>query len=271
MSEGLVTEWSRGFPGPDGAVTEAGAKGGPEVSGGSIDPPGRPRYRCATGMTTVPKRLAQGVQVRCGERVVQVRASHDGWRLETETGVGAGGSALILTCPVPQGLTLLDAAGTRLDPNTEAALRRIDYDPCLTLLAVLDGPSGLPAPGALQLGEEPISWIADNRMKGISPEIHGVTIHAGRSFSRERWDRPEEETVEMLLDRAGSHLERLPISWQLHRWRYAQASVLHPDPCLVTHAPAPLAFAGDAFGGPKIEGAALSGLAAAAALLRRPG
>ena len=43
----------------------------------------------------------------------------------------------------------------------------------------------------------------------------------------------------------------------------------HDDPCLVASEAPPLVFCGDAFGQPKVEGAALSGLAAADRLLGR--
>jgi hypothetical protein len=54
---------------------------------------------------------------------------------------------------------------------------------------------------------------------------------------------------------------------QLKRWRFATPQAIWPEPCWsALDAAAPLVLAGDAFAGPKVEGAALSGLAAAAAL-----
>ncbi|MEJ7820622.1 MAG: hypothetical protein WKF44_10000, partial [Rubrobacteraceae bacterium] len=55
----------------------------------------------------------------------------------------------------------------------------------------------------------------------------------------------------------------------LHRWRYSWVTESHPEPYLATPDGPPLVFCGDGFGQPKVEGAALSGLAAADYLLGR--
>ena len=71
--------------------------------------------------------------------------------------------------------------------------------------------------------------------------------------------------VDELLAAAGLAAAPMPGEVQIQRWRYAKPSVAHPEPCLLAaHLPT-LVFAGDAFGGAKVEGAALSGVAAAAA------
>jgi renalase len=63
-------------------------------------------------------------------------------------------------------------------------------------------------------------------------------------------------------------LGSVPVKTQLHRWRYRLPLRVHPERCVMVCEPAPLVFAGDAFGGPRVEGAALSGLAAGAALAK---
>lgn len=53
---------------------------------------------------------------------------------------------------------------------------------------------------------------------------------------------------------------------QVKRWRYAAPTVLHPERLLHVEAHAPLYIGGDAFKEPRVEGAALSGLAIGDAL-----
>ena len=53
------------------------------------------------------------------------------------------------------------------------------------------------------------------------------------------------------------------LEMQLKRWRYALPTTLYSERCLVATGLLTLVFAGDAFGGPRVEGAALSGLATA--------
>jgi len=132
----------------------------------------------------------------------------------------------------------------------------------------VDGAVNLPEPGALQRPKEAISWIADNHRKGISPDATIVTVHAAPEYSRELWDKPENLVLEMLQVGLQPFLTAgaVIVEAQLKRWRYALPTVLHPERFLMAQGVAPLAFAGDAFGEARVEGATLSGLAAGTAL-----
>ena len=104
-----------------------------------------------------------------------------------------------------------------------------------------------------------------------SPDAIIVTVHAAPQYSRELWGVPENVALETL--EAGLHPFLASgasiIEAQLKRWRYALPTVLHPERFLIATGLAPLAFAGDAFGEARVEGATLSGLAAGAALAAR--
>jgi len=246
-----------------------------EALGADLEPAGDGHARwCGTrGMTDLPKRLAAAlpdglVEVRTGERAAAVAVVGDGVAVTLEATEGASARSItargiVLTCPVPQAIDLL-AAGDALGALDDAAvgiLRGIDYDPCFALMLVLDRPSRVPRPGGIQFASGPISWVGDNHQKGIST-VPALTIHASGDFSRISFDAdPAAVTAE---------LEGLAAAWigeanvtdrSLQRWKFAQPRVIVPAPLLSLSAAPPIACCGDAFKGPRVEGAACSGQA----------
>jgi hypothetical protein len=133
-------------------------------------------------------------------------------------------------------------------------------------MAVLAGPSRLAPPGGLALDDGPIAWIADNQLKGISAEP-AVTIHATHAFSVEHWERDRQDSGRCLLDAARGWLGSAVRTFQVHGWLYSKPLQVEERACAVVSQVPPLVLAGDAFAGPKVEGAALSGWAAAEAVL----
>ncbi len=253
-TQAVVQDWCRGFPNADGTWTNDGHF----------------RYRGATGMTAIAKYIARGVEVRKQERVIELKTAQEGWQVRTEGGAVFTTHGVILTPPVPQCLALIDAGVVTLPGAARDALEQVTYNPCIAVMALLDGPSRIPAPGGVQLSGEPVAWIADNCQKGISPGAWGITIHAGPVFTRGQWNSDDDKITESLLGVTKGWIGSMVISAQVHRWRYSQPVRMYPEPCLPVSVPAPLVFAGDAFGGPRVEGAALSGLAAADWLLSGP-
>ena len=256
LAAGAAAEWSRGFADAEG----------------NANPDGHPRYRGSEGMASIPKHLAEPLDVRTGERVVRVDRDGDGWTVVCESGLSVSGRALLLTAPVPQSLALAESGNYGLPEDAREQLEEISYDPCLAVMALLDGASPVPEPGGVQIKGEPLDWIGDNATKGIS-ERPALTIHGGPQWSRARYDDGEAEVTNALLRLAGETLDvdlaSATVETSLARWRYSWVSNAHEEPCLVASEDPPLVFCGDGFGQPKVEGAALSGLAAADGLLGR--
>ena len=256
LEAGVAQEWTRGFADAEGRHNEDGY----------------PRYRGSEGMTSIPEYLARGLDVRTGETVVEVNARNGIWEVRTERGTQETGTALLLTAPVPQSTALAGSGGFELPVEARRQLDRISYDPCLALSVLVDGPTGVPEPGGVQIKGEPLDWIADNRRKGIS-EVPAITVHAGPAWSREHFEADEARISASLLRFAGNQLgiDLFPrvVETSLTWWPYSWVSRPHPEPYLLACETPFLLFAGDAFGGQKVEGAALSGLAAADRLLGR--
>src|SRR5829696_3741655 len=185
-------------------------------------------------MTSIPKYLSRDLDVRTRERVVRVDSGDSGWVVRCASGLRVAGDALVLAVPVPQALDIVPSGSYRLSDGVRRRLEVVTYDPCLALMIVLDGPTGVPEPGGMQIKGEPLDWIGDNRRKGIS-QAQAVTIHAGPRWSRAHFEDDEAEITRSLLalagDRLGADLEPRTADTSLARWRYSWVTEIHPEPC----------------------------------------
>jgi renalase len=260
LAEGIVYEWTNGFS--DGSI---GAE--------AFD--GHPRYAVRGGMNALAKHveanLKDRVHIDVDIQLTSISLNREDWAAQAENGEMYTSRGLLLTPPVPQSLALLKEGSVRLLMGDKSALERIAYAPCVAGLFRIDGTVDLPEPGALQRPDDPISWIADNQRKGISPDAKIITVHAGSEYSRQLWDMPESEALALLHKALEAFL--VPgssiVEGQLKRWQYALPTTLHPERYLLATNVPPLAFAGDAFGTTRVEGAVLSGLAAGGALAEK--
>lgn len=241
LDAGVVHEWCRGFDAEDG----------------------HPRYVGSKGMSGIAKYLAQGLNVRTSALVFSLERTPSGYNVITDDGVAHACDKVLLTAPIPQSFSLLFGAG--IEMPTE--LRSIDYDRTLGLLAVLDSHAhNVRSPGGMQFPDDVFSFIGDNAAKGISA-THALTFHANPEWSRTHFELELDEIHSLLLTAARPWLGNAQIlESQPKKWRFATPQGSWPDACWVDETQS-LVMAGDAFAGPKMEGAALSGLAAARAIV----
>ena len=251
LEVGAAAEWSPGFP----------------TENGMFHGKGEPRYRGVHGIRGIAKHLAQDLDVHTSTRVVEISWDGDGWSARTEAGSHFRGDCLVLTPPVPQSLDLIHGSAGTLPPEVEDRLRVVAFEPCLAILALLRGPSRIPEPGGMWLAGDPIAWMADNQQKGISPRGVGVTIHAGARFSQTHWETDDDLVAGQLLTAARRWLGSEVAEYQVHRWRYSKPSTFYGESCLFLDEPGPWVLAGDGLVAGRIEGAFLSGLSAAEAIL----
>jgi len=249
IDAGVAEEWYSSYPG---------------------HPNGHPRYRGVPTMTAVAKYLATDMNVLRTTRVDSITQDNQLWSAALDNGDTISAKALLITSPVPQTLDLLASGNIPVPADKQARLDRIDYEACIAVMAVLDGPTAIPAPGATAFDEGPIGWISDNLQKGVS-KIPAVTIHGSGGFSAEHYDDDKILIGQKLIDAAAPYLGNAKVTeYQVHGWRYSKPSVVDPEACMLlsesTDLP-PLALAGDAFAGPRFEGAVLSGWAAAKSLI----
>ena len=239
IASGVVTEWCRGF---DSATQNND---------------GFPRYRGVRGMTDIAKHLANGLDVRCNTLAFSIaRGTTSKWQLKIDDGSVLDADAIIVTCPLPQAYALLVTAGIELPEP----MLRTEYDRTICLLAVLNQSSAIANPGGLQNPDDTFSFVADNAVKGISSAV-ALTLHANPQFSLEHWDAPQQDVHDLLLKQAKPWIgDATVVTSQVKKWRLATPLTIWPERHWANEM---IVLAGDAFGGPKIEGAALSGLSAA--------
>lgn len=221
-----------------------------------------PRWCGLTGMTAVAEYLAPSLHLYPDLRLTTIECVEDRWLARMSSGDEISARALMLTPPVPQILAILKDSDVVISPDSAKRLESIKYEKCLAVLAHLDGPSAIDPPGGLNFPEGPISWLADNQLKGIS-NIPAVTIHGAADFSEQHFHSDRLESGGLLLEAAQSWLGSKVTKFQVHGWRYAKPIHVEPERCLVISRKPPLVVAGDAFGGPRVEGAAMSGWEAA--------
>ena len=251
LEAGVIKEWFRHLP---------------EDS----NPDGYPRYCGVNGMTDAPKFLAKDLEVHNSQQVTELARDTDLWIARTAAGDSFLARHLVISAPLPQALNLLDSTGLRYANGDTNALRAIYYERGLATLAILDGASGLPAPGGVKVDQAPLTWIGDNLQKGISPDVSAVTIHADAEFADTHWDSPDEVRGTLMLEAAAPHLKSEVKEFSCHRWGFTTPVNPWPEP-YYHNAGLKLTLAGDSFGGARVEGAALSGIEAAGRILGSSG
>ena len=93
-----------------------------------------------------------------------------------------------------------------------------------------------------------------------------LTTHALSVSDRAAVEALPEQVVAAIIDLVRPWIDGDPstaiVGQSLHRWKFAAPTTIIPAPLVAAVRSPPIVCCGDAFGGPKVEGAALSGLAA---------
>lgn len=243
-----------------------------------VGPLGNMRYVGITGMRSIPDLLTKGMNVAYSEKVTKIHFKKDVWTVTVQPHGSKATKTyksdfLVLTAPVPQSLQLIRESNIELDYDEEEELSRIKYIRCISVLAKLKGPAGLPNPGAMDLNHDVLRWIGDNCVKGISPVEGSITLHSSPKFADRYWDAPDEERIPLMLAAAKPFLKSDVVETSSHRWGFSEPTRIYKEkqPFRVPYfldEDHRLALCGDGFNGPRIEAAAISGANLADRLVR---
>lgn len=174
-------------------------------------------------------------------------------------------SGIILTPPIPVSVSLARDSGLEPPSGLMGRLEAVQYKRTIAVLLVLKGSlRGMPLDGGIQLSDDQdLAFITDNCQKGVSSRP-ALTIHLSNDASLDLWDQTDETIMNFAIARARSWVEVGDVVDQsITRWRYAGPVEVLPESSATWGQEPSLVIAGEAFNGPKVEGAFNSGIDAA--------
>ncbi|NNF57030.1 MAG: NAD(P)-binding protein, partial [Rhodothermaceae bacterium] len=254
LDEGLVQPW-------DGAIGVA--------KEGTIERKDSPttRYVGVPRMSSLARHLATSLPVRYETRVERVARDGRHWRLQDTEGTDLGTyDAVLITAPPPQSAPLLADA-----PALAEQVRSVTMLPCWAVMVTFAEPLPLAFDG-LFVHDAPLSWAARNSSKPERPDGESWVLHGAPGWSADRLEADPETVGTRLLaaffEATGLDPVEAPFV-QAHRWRYSMADEPLSVGCLWDPEQR-IGACGDWCHGSRVEGAFLSGMAAAGRVLGMP-
>ncbi|MGI8502395.1 MAG: NAD(P)/FAD-dependent oxidoreductase [Hassallia sp.] len=231
-----------------------------------------PNYVAPEGMSAIAKFLAQNLQISLNQRVEAITPTLDNkWRLTFESSdEELTAASVVVAIPAPQAFTLLAPLGDLLSKAFLDNLGSIEFYPSLTVMAGYPADSQpLPEWKALTFVDNPdLAWIGLDSSKRHNSQQPLFVIQSSANFAENYLESLDlQPPAQKMLQRAS---ESVQLSWlatpewmQVHRWRYAFPRNPWDKAFLSAESFLPLVCCGDWCGGKLVEGAMLSGLAAA--------
>ena len=259
VDQGLVANWPDETAGADQKIVV--------IEAGSIqsESSSQDRYVAVPAMNAICKHLASDLTVHVKTRIEKITAAGDGVSLTDDDGNDLGTfDRLIVSAPAAQAAELLVDFPTLAKPIAE-----IEMKACYAAMVSFEEPLTDQWVGAF-LHESFLSWTARNSTKpSRNREQENVVIHATPEWTAEHWeDEPDDVAQAMLREfwRVTGIDPRDTTHLQVHRWKYAIADTDAGTGCFANESAVVIAC-GDWANGSRVEGAFLSGMAAAGRII----
>ena len=234
-------------------------------SGEHSEAPGESqRYVATPKMSRLIRHLAQDLEVETETEITELRRSGQGWVLRTASGHAPGPfDAVVLAMPPGQALRLLPADAQAWRARLESVVMEACWCVAVRFKTKLE-----PGFDAAFVKSNALSWVARNGSKPGREDGWWI-LHASGRWSSPRRDMSREEVGKHLLSALAEALMRdLPqVEEQVvHRWGFSEPlKPLEQDHFYSSDLR--LGICGDWCGGPRVEGAWLSGTALSARML----
>lgn len=225
------------------------------------------RFVGVPSMNSVCKHLGDGIPVRKQTRIERVTALQEGLNLLDDQQQTYGPfDGVIVTAPAEQASEILCEF-----PEMVEQLKQVEMEPCWAAMVTLKTPLEPFWSGAF-LQDSFLSWAARNGTKpGRVSEVERLVLHAGPAWTDEHWESDPEWVGQSIVEEFArvSGFGSLDVeSIAAHRWKYALAR--EPLTCeALADSDSRIVACGDWAMGSRVEGAFLSGLAAAGRLMGR--
>ncbi len=234
-----------------------------------------PRYCCPQGMTTLAKVLAENLTIERSTKVSRLMLTADSqWQVTTEGQVFTA-RALIMTPPPSQSFALLGSLAEGIDGL--AAAKDVQLEPCLAVIAGYEPTAKHldKIPIGLRWQSDPVlAWSAVDSSKRFNSPAPVLVFHTTPQFARDHDLEDPQSVIAQVLDHATQQINPfIPLDlrspeWSfVHYWRYAQPLNPLSSQWVGSAVPAPLILSGCWCNDGRLEGAFLSGQAAAQGLL----
>jgi photolyase PhrII len=223
------------------------------------------RFVGTPSMNAVCSHLASGLDVHSQTQVNQIESVEKGLRLTGEAGKLLGKfDRVIVSAPAAQTAELLADF-----PKLARPISKIQMQPCCAVMASFERPLTDAWVGAF-VHDSSLTWVARNSTKPNRPaNAEHIILHAGHAWTAANWERDADEVANELLAAfwQASGIPPQPATYlRAHRWKYAIPIDPPRERCFFD-SPSGIAACGDWAGGPRVEGAFLSGMAAAGRIL----
>jgi predicted NAD/FAD-dependent oxidoreductase len=219
-------------------------------------------------MSSLPRRLAEGLDIEYGAEVVGIERGRRGWTLLDDRGLAHADYTMVaLALPSPAAAAL---AGARTP--LAARVRAVPMAPCWATLLAFEAPlAGVP--DASFTDDRVLAWYARNGSKPGREARESWVLHATADWSRTEFGQPAASVLRALQERfselIGQALPRASVA-DTHRWRHARGEAALGEPFLFDRS-AGIGFCGDWCLDARAEAAWLSGTALGAALAQARG
>lgn len=220
------------------------------------------RYVGVPYMRSVAEYLARNLAVKTERRVTRIDIDGRKYNLQFEDGSKSSGfAAVVVAVPAAQAALLMENF-----PDLQAKSASIEMAACWATFVSLSSRLQIPYDGLFVSGAS-LSWISRDSSKPLRPCGERWVLHSTHEWAEEHLNLSADDVSTMLLGELFSVTKQEAISAEYiksHRWLYAIPQEEQNFEILQS---ANLVVCGDWCSSGRVEGAYLSGLRAAAAVL----